>query len=752
MPTMRGAILAAVALTLAAPGRGGELPTWQLAEMDGLVAGQWRPVAQDPGGKYRAARAGRTATLTVPAWWGKAFRPPEQTVYVLEVEYQDAATAPVVFYAHAGLGRYWSRSEVHRFGGAGDGKWKTAHVPVSWDLLCRKNAPGDATELALRPNRDLPVRSIRVTPAGAAAAGRYFRETRQWVARAQAAKRKAADRGPRQEAVIPAALKGQAIVPYARSWMRPVHPSAAPQAGEAGAAIKLRMARNEYEPAAFAVYANGQALRNVTYRVGPLKGPPGVLKCELDLRTAEYSAVQATVDYTATADCGRYRMFPQRLWPAYPVDVPPGRSHLFWITVRTLGPASKGGKYAGLVRITAEVAGRAAEATLPIEVEVLPVTLLTVTQAGLSMGNCTTGLPTFQEVATLVAHNHNRMDIWFGGTQPGMTVRDGKLVLDWTYLDDWMAGARKLGLTEIMWFLGGDPKGFPDTLNLERDLYRARPGDRGRLREEFLRRASANPEKVLPEIRELYVDFIRQTARRAKARGWPKLIFQPFDEPGKWAHTRPGADRARIAGSGPWIRDHFKDACGLVRQGSREVRVGLEAHTVKPCLVFLKDVDIFCTNRAWQVPDLSRRLDSAGVEFWQYANCDDQAPPHRTRYSFGFYFGGYGSKGFLVWAYNWMSRFDTSARVNWGSGWHTPFGTVFAPSLVGLREGLDDRRWMETLRRRPDGKALLEAIGAEAIASRAKTPYTSYNEADDPAKMDLWRGRIMDAILRRRPK
>ena len=55
MPTVRAAALAAVTLALAAQGRGGELPTWRLAEMNGLVAGQWRPVAQDAGGKYRAA-------------------------------------------------------------------------------------------------------------------------------------------------------------------------------------------------------------------------------------------------------------------------------------------------------------------------------------------------------------------------------------------------------------------------------------------------------------------------------------------------------------------------------------------------------------------------------------------------------------------------------------------------------------------------------------------------------------------------
>ena len=99
-----------------------------------------------------------------------------------------------------------------------------------------------------------------------------------------------------------------------------------------------------------------------------------------------------------------------------------------------------------------------------------------------------------------------------------------------------------------------------------------------------------------------------------------------------------------------------------------------------------------------------------------------------------------------MWAYNWWSRFDTASQVNWGSGWYTPFGTVFAPSLVGLREGLDDRRWMETYRRRPGSSRLLDAVAAEAVASRAKTPYTSYNEADDPHKMDRWRDRIMDAM------
>ncbi len=726
-----------------------DLPTWKLAEIQGLSSRQWGAVVEEPGGSYRAARAGQTASIIVPAWWGASFRPPEGTVYVLTIEYQDSSPQPVIFYAHAGVGPYWGLSEVHRFGGdpAGQGpQWKTAEVPLSWDLICLKAGAGGQralTELAIRARADLPVRSIRLRLAGPEDAERYFRETRSWIARLQAGKRAAARGGPAEKAIIPDAMKGKPIVPYVRSWMRPVLPHSAPQEAEAGAAVRIRMARNEYDPAAFAVYANGRPLRNVTCAIGPLAGPAGQLNCELDLRTAEYSAVQETADYAATKDSGKYRLYPQRLWPAYAADVPAGQSQLFWLTIRTLGEASRPGRYGGTVRISAE--GAAVE--LPVQVEVLPVTLPSVTEANLALSNCTAGLPTLQEVQTLVAHNHNGVDIWFGGTQPGMKVKDGKLELDWTYLDDWMTRAAKAGMTHVVWFFGGDPKGFPDTLNLERDLYRSRPGDGGDLRREFLTKANAAPEKVLPELRELYVDFVRQTVQHARAAGWPELILQPFDEPGKWA-GRQRADNSfhEVVGAGPWIKDHFKDCCALIRQADPKVKLALEAHVVPPCLDFLGDVDIFCTNRAWQVGDLAERLRAAKVSFWQYANCDDQAPPHRTRYSFGFYFGAYGSSGSLVWAYNFMPRFDTSSGVAWGSGWYTPFGTVIAPSLVGLREGMDDRRWMEALRR-AGGQAVLEELAKQALASRAETPYTSYNEVDDPAKLDGWRNRIMDAVL-----
>jgi len=747
MPTLR--TLATIGLTLAAGCAFADpLPEWKMTELRGLSEAAWTAPAEEAGHPYRAARAGTRAAFTVPVWWGKTFRPPEPTVYVLAITYKDVAREPVIFYSHAGESSYWGFSEVHRFGGLGDGQWKVAEVPVSWDLVCRKNVPGDITEFAIRSDADLPIESVRVVPAGEGAAEKYFRETREWIARAQADKRAAAGLGDKQTPVIPAAMADKPLIPYVRTYMVPLLPNDAPQRGEAGKTLSLQMARNEYETGAFGVYANGRDLKSVNFTVGELTGPAGKLACRLDLRTAEYAVVGAG------RKAGAYRLFPQRLWPAYATDIPAGRSHWFWVTVHTLGQASKPGKYTGTVKITSDVG----EAELPIEVEVVPVMLLTMQQAGLDLGAC--GFPSLQELRKLAEYNHTGMDIWFGGTQQQMKVRDGKLIMDFTYLDDWMAYATKLGMTHMMWFMGGDPYGFPDTLNLERDLYRAQEGDRNALRREFLDKTNANPEKVIPELRELYVEWVRQTAAHAKAHNWPKLIIHPFDEPAKWTQSHVWENPFhKVIGTGEWIKSHFKDCCALIRKGAAgydNILVGGDIHHAEPGMHFVKDIDVFCTNAIHEDWKLGDKVRAAGTQFWQYSGCNDQAPAHRARFTFGWYFAAFNSRGSLVWAYDAMARFDTSEGRNWGYGWYTPFGAVETPFMLGLREGWDDRRWIETyLKHVPNAKRddeLLGPIFAEAVARRSQrgrdTVSDFYAEMQRHEKMDLWRGRIVEEVVK----
>ncbi|KPK83564.1 MAG: hypothetical protein AMJ81_07930 [Phycisphaerae bacterium SM23_33] len=731
------------------------LPSLKLADWPGLDEADWARPARIDERACRAAKAGRDARIVVPVWWGKATRPPEGTVYVLKVTYNDTAAQPVVLSSHAGVAGYWGASEVHRFGGLGDGKWKTADVPISWDLLIRKNAPGDVTEFFIRADKDLPVESIVVTPTGEGAAEKYFRETREWVARVQADKRKAADLGAGQEPVLPDASKGKPLVPFARTYMATLMPNAAPQQGEAGAGLELRLARNEYETAAFGVYANGTDLKEVDFTVGELTGPAGKLTCEIDCRSAEYAAVVKS----SRAREKSYLMFPQRMWPAYPVDIPAGRSHWFWVTVKTLGEASKPGKYEGNVRVACQTASGEASCAFPIRVEVVPVTLLTMQQAGLDHGSCLGGLCTLQELRTLFEFNHTGMHIWFGGAQSQMTVRKGKLAQDWYYLDDWMQYAvDKLGMTHIFWFLGGDPLGFPDTLNLERDLYRAQPGDRNALRREFLDKTNAKPAMVIPELRQLYPEWVRQMAEHAQNGPWPKkIILHPFDEPNKWAGRGKWDNPFHtVIGAGSWIKPHFRDNCQLIRKGSAgfdNVLIGADVYSPSAGLVFLGDIDVFCTNAIHADQEMGNKVRAAGKQFWQYGGCDDHASADDVRLRFGFYFGAYDSRGSLTWAYNTLPRFDTTGGQGWGFGWYTPFGTVQTPFMIGLREAYDDRRWAETYKKLA-GKAaaekLLAEIGRQAIAQRSDraAPKDFAERLARLQNMDRWRNQIIDAILK----
>ncbi len=180
------AVLFVIVLTTGAAAT--DQATWDLAGMKDPSLENWSQPTRERLRSYRVAAGGKPASLTVPAWWGKGLRPEEGKIYDLKITYRDDATQPVVFLSHAGVGKYYAPVEVHRFGGSGDGKWKSAIVPVSWDLVARINVPfqglTDEARFVIESNKDLPVATIEVGPAARDARQRYDRETRKWIARA----------------------------------------------------------------------------------------------------------------------------------------------------------------------------------------------------------------------------------------------------------------------------------------------------------------------------------------------------------------------------------------------------------------------------------------------------------------------------------------------------------------------------------------------------------------------------------------
>ena len=728
--------------------------TWTVEHIKEFSKDGWGEAGRDGGKAFRAAQPKKRPYLRVPNWWGGTVRPPQGSRYVLEITYQDTVKEPVRVHAFNAIESYNEASELHRIGGEADGKWKVAHVPVSWDLILLPKGLQDAQlEFRVTGETELPIAQLKVRKAKLPKDQiRYEAESRAWVAKAQAEKAKSAKFvTPDQKAEIPAAWQNQALVPYVRPYYLNVHPNSAPKHEEVGAPVRIRMAQNEFEPGAFAVFAQ-EDLEGLTFKVSELRSSTGKLACEMKAYTVEFALVTA----------GRTGKAPlwssQRLWNMYPARIPKGRSGWFYLTVHTLGKEkSRPGLYHGQIEIKA---GKH-RCKLPLEVEVLPITLLTMEEAGLRMGGCCTGLLTAGEMKSMREHNHNMINIWFAGVQPEMQKVGDKVELDFYYLDDFMKLAKANGQHAMVWFLGGNPPAYPNTLTVERELYRVMYGSK----EPYFQK-QGTPEqrgKIQEEVRPHYKKLIQDIVAHAKQAGWPELFFTPFDEPAKWAYADPRAAATKYSiGCGPWTRDHFKAACALLHEAAPENKVYLslhhnnyrEVHGTKGRVgeIFFPDVDIVCTNAVDEDNEMPQKVHKLGKEFWQYRM------PFQGRFGFGFYFAAWESTGSLCWAYNWGPRLDISNAPNWMYAWYSPFETILTPTYEEIREGWDDRRYLATAKAAAkqagvDFGPLFEALKKDIFANE----FTGggghdlvndfWTAGKDPRKMDEWRKSLVDQIL-----
>ncbi len=435
------------------------------------------------------------------------------------------------------------------------------------------------------------------------------------------------------------------------------------------------------------------------------------------------------------------------------MDIQPGRSHWFYFNLETRRGETAPGLYKGKILISA----KEAKTELPLEVEVLPVDLLTMDEAGITMFGCYDRLPPLHDVEFQRRYNYGGALLWYNGFQIPIALKDGKLVFDFTYADDWMKGARKRGFTGAIWYLGGDPFRMPSSLKVWAHL--------GTLGKKMSFGDWCNAQKgkdaVLPETRKLFVEWMRQVNAHAVDNGWLELFPTPHDEPQKWAST------------GAWIKPFFKDACAAIREADPRIRVYGCIHHVKgwkgvPDLwkVFIDDIDVYNTNAIGEDPDVGNKIRAAGAEsvkrggkdklFWQYTGLGGGVPDSQ-RFSFGFFYGAFGSTGCTAWAYNWNDTWDLSGRKGdlAVTAWPTAYQTIPSPWMEAQREGLDDRRIIATYQKRfaKDGEAMkgLAGILEEAKTSRSKKSGNNqeagfFDSVDDVAKLTGWRNTLLDRL------
>lgn len=708
---------------------------------------------------YREVIAKEMAWLEVPNWWGDTIRPANEKIYCLEITYKDILKAPAKVMAFTGNGRYQSMQEIHRIGGENDGKWKVAIVPLSWDLIMLPAGSKNA-RIGFHPFTDennLPVSNIKIRDAKLPDDRiRYDEETRAWVKKVQApllekARYVAADQIP----AIPDKLKNEAIVPFVRSYYDAIELNSAPQKKEAGGTAFIKLAQNEFEPCTFGVYANLEDLAEVSFSVSALKNGSEELDCNVNLQAAEYTLknIRDRSKKEATFFTG---WTPQRLWPVYKKDIKKGQSSWYWITVQTKGEKSKPGTYTGTINITSNKH----KASLPIKVEVLPFKLLTMDEANLKMGGCISGYPTEREMRVMLEHNHNMLNLWYAGVQPEIENDNGKMKLSYYYLDDFMKRAADCGQKAIVWFLGGNPNGYPGTNTIEYGLFdKFIEGGR----EEYYKSQGTleNRGKIQPRIDKYYRQLISDLTTHANEKKWPELILTPFDEPVKWAYETPKEDKnyKHSIGCGLWTRDHFKAACKLIHESCKnKVYISMHhnyddtRHGIKGRVgeIFIEDIDIVCTNAIDEDADLGNKTRKAGKDFWQYGGL------HGRRYNFGFYFSVFDSRGSLAWAYNWANRFDTSSGGTDIYAWYTAFDVIVTPQYEELREAWDDRRYLETAKsiakqKGVDISPLIKKINDEVLANRGNGGRDLVNdfweEATEANLMDKWRNMLIEKIV-----
>ena len=171
--------------------------------------------------------------------------------------------------------------------------------------------------------------------------------------------------------------------------------------------------------------------------------------------------------------------------------------------------------------------------------------------------------------------------------------------------------------------------------------------------------------------------------------------------------------------------------------------------------MFLKDIDVFCTNAIGEDETLGEQVRDAGKIFWQYSGIGS-GMPDQGRYTFGFYFNAFNSRGSLNWAYNWGVRFDTTEGSNWVQAWYTPLDVIPSPYYEGLREGWDDRRYIETLKALAKQKNVSVNLFLARIAEQGRnlrgqggrdTVYDFYEQATRVEAMDELRAKVAEKIL-----
>ncbi|MBN1676154.1 MAG: hypothetical protein JXR37_34235 [Kiritimatiellae bacterium] len=583
---------------------------------------------------------------------------------------------------------------------------------------------------------------------------------------------------PAEAGALPAVLaesaRAKGYVLFSRHYQELIFPRTIPDAADAGAPLRCFLAQGEFEPLTFSVHAVRE-LTSVRVEVDDLLDSAGnrIAAGNIDVRAVRYhpKALSET----------RSKVYPKIL-ERRPVErVAAGTTRQFWLTVFAPADAVPG-VYTSAVRFTC---GNAEPGALALNVRVLPFELR---KADVSFGvywavdkrskgrywgeSRAAALAMVKKHMILLRdHGLNGIDL---GISPKFTKSDGVVHADyaeaglghsWISYADFVRAGLETGLLSrevpVSTFTPWSMLTYGIRYALRKEGDYPSLGTLGSSRD----RSGWKYPGSTPDMDAAFRCGVRELLRLARAERWPPLVLTPIDGTGNSeAHKRAAAHFLKLIkeeGGTSGVTINSLNKTNGERQYDDAERRAIDRHL---------DVRIY----EWVDRGVVERTARAGKTLWLY-NCGaDDWSIVNCRTAYGLQILRTGARGYYQFAYQWPAsdaddayhEAETGENGRWYA-YPSPDGPLPTLALEGIREGIDDYRYVLTLRElisecRTCGHAALHdaAERAEQVANDIvfqlplrrgvnSTPANTGFAAQTPGPtFDIWRMQIAREIMR----
>ena len=466
-------------------------------------------------------------------------------------------------------------------------------------------------------------------------------------------------------------------VVFSRHWLDNCSRLSRPLPGETGA-IRIFAALGEYEPAVVLVWA-----------LKPLKG---VHISASDLVSDKAKISSNCVDVRVVRFI---RNLPPFLEKRQQVDIPEGQTQAFWLTV-FVPQGAPAGFYRGNIQIRSQ---NGASTDVPLLLRVLPLKLPSPPKGygfwwkmdarwnGYYSKERKIALEQIRKQFVLLREHGCNMVSCYG--MPKMTkTESGSISFDFTQ-DHW--GHDAFSLSDFF-RLGQETKFFSPKVPIQY------PGAES-LHSTWIAKF-VGVDRYSDEFADFYREACRQIDRWAKEKGFT-LAFACVDEIGNAPERRKDALHFyRIA----------KEAGVLTSVTDNSMHGGVHLMGQKR---FDEIIDMRLYN--FIVPEMIEHAKRSGDRLWLYNLGSAGWNAKVDRFVFGFFAERCGAEGVSQWAFQWSSGGISpyeAATAGKPTGWHyalpAPDGPLPTLALEGVREGIDDARYLHLVPEKLREKFLAE--------------------------------------------